>query len=45
MGFFSKIKSGLTKTKQAIGGALSGVFDGFSAMGDDFYDELEETPY
>ena len=43
MGFFSKIKAGLTKTKQALGGALGGVFDGFGTMGDDFYDELEET--
>jgi len=43
MSFFSRIKDGLTRTKQALGGALGSVFDGFGSLGDDFYDELEET--
>ena len=43
MGFFEKIKSGLTKTKQAMDASLGSIFSGFSGVGDDFYDELEET--
>ena len=42
MGFFDKIKAGLTKTRDALGATLSGVFTGFSEIDDDFYDELEE---
>ncbi len=43
MGFFDKIKSGLTKTRDALGATLGGVFSGFSEIDDDFYDELEES--
>ena len=39
MGFFDKIKQGLSKTASAIGQ----VFTGFSEIDDDFYDELEES--
>ena len=39
MGFFDKIKQGLSKTATAI----SQVFTGFSEIDDDFYDELEES--
>ena len=42
MGFFSKIKEGLTKTRKAREDTLSNVFSGFSSLDDDFYDELEE---
>ena len=42
MGFFSKIKEGLTKTRKAMEDTLSNVFSGFSSLDDDFYDELEE---
>ena len=42
MGFFDKIKAGLTKTRDALGATLNGVFTGFSEIDDDFYDELEE---
>ncbi len=42
MGFFDKIKAGLTKTRDALGSTLSGIFSGFSELDDDFYDELEE---
>ena len=43
MGFFDKIKAGLTKTREALGNTLGGVFSGFSEIDDDFYDELEES--
>ena len=39
MGFFDKIKKGLSKTASAI----SQVFTGFTEIDDDFYDELEES--
>ena len=42
MGFFDKIKAGLTKTRDALGETLGSVFSGFSQLDDDFYDELEE---
>ena len=42
MGFFDKIKAGLTKTRDALANTLGSVFSGFSEIGDDFYDELEE---
>ena len=42
MGFFDKIKAGLTKTREALGNTLGNVFSGFSEIDDDFYDELEE---
>ncbi len=43
MGFFDKIKAGLTKTRDALSDTLGGVFSGFSEIDDDFYDELEES--
>ena len=43
MGFFDKIKQGLTKTRDALNSTLGGVFTGFSDIDDDFYDELEES--
>jgi len=43
MGFFDKIKAGLTKTREALSNTLGGVFSGFSEIDDDFYDELEES--
>ena len=42
MGFFDKIKSGLTKTRDALESTLGSVFSGFSEIDDDFYEELEE---
>lgn len=39
MGFFEKIKNGLTKTKKN----LTGLFDSFTGANDEFFDELEET--
>jgi len=43
MGFFDKIKAGLTKTRAALSDTLGEVFSGFETIDDDFYDELEET--
>ncbi len=43
MGFFDKIKAGLTKTRDALSNTLGNVFSGFSQLDDDFYDELEES--
>ena len=43
MGFFDKIKAGLTKTRDALSQTLGNVFSGFSQLDDDFYDELEES--
>ena len=43
MGFFEKIKAGLTKTRQAMQSTIGGIFAGFHGIDDDFYDELEES--
>ena len=43
MGFFDKIKAGLTKTRDALSDSLSGLFSGGTEIDDDFYDELEES--
>ena len=43
MGFFDKIKAGLSKTRAALSDTLGEVFSGFETIDDDFYDELEET--
>ena len=43
MGFFDKIKAGLTKTRDALSNTLGSVFVGYSEIDDDFYDELEES--
>ena len=43
MGFFDKIKAGLSKTRDALSNTLDNVFSGFSEIDDDFYDELEES--
>ena len=42
MGFFDKIKQGLTKTRNAMASTLGNVFS-VSHIDDDFYDELEES--
>ena len=41
MGFFDKIKDGLSKTRSALSSTLGELFAG-SEIDDDFYDELEE---
>jgi fused signal recognition particle receptor len=42
-GFFKKLVSGLTKTRDNIVHGIDNVFSGFSKIDDDFYEELEET--
>ena len=41
-GFFARLKSGLTKTRDNIVKGIDSVFGGFSAIDEDFYEELEE---
>jgi fused signal recognition particle receptor len=43
MGFFEKIKTGLTKTRNNITAQLVGMFDSFTGANEDFFEELEET--
>lgn len=43
MGFFEKIKNGLSKTRKAMQSTLGGIFSGFSRADDEFFDELEES--
>lgn len=42
MGFFDKIKAGLSKTKQNIGDGLNGLFANFRKVDEEFLDELTE---
>ena len=42
-GFFCRLKSGLTKTRDNIVAGIDAVFKGASGIDDDFYEELEET--
>ena len=42
MGFFDKIKQGLSKTRDALSNTLGSIFVG-SEIDDDFYEELEES--
>ena len=41
-GFFKKLVSGLTKTRDNVVSGLNSIFHGFSHIDDDFYEELEE---
>ena len=42
-GFFKKLVSGLTKTRENIVSGIDSIFKGFSSINDDFYEEIEET--
>ena len=42
-GFFARLKEGLTKTRNNIVRGIDSIFSGYSAINDDFYEELEET--
>lgn len=42
-GFFSKLKEGLTKTRDSFVSGVDSIFSGFSEIDDDFYEELEEV--
>lgn len=41
-GFFSRLVSGLTKTRNNIISGIDNIFKGFSSIDEDFYEELEE---
>ena len=41
-GFFQKLVSGLTKTRDNIVSGIDSIFSGFSHIDEDFYEELEE---
>ncbi|MDD3338240.1 MAG: signal recognition particle-docking protein FtsY [Lachnospiraceae bacterium] len=41
-GFFKRLVSGLTKTRDNIVSGMDSIFNGFSSIDDDFYEEIEE---
>ena len=41
-GFFKRLVSGLTKTRDNIVAGFDSLFTGYSTIDDDFYEELEE---
>ena len=41
-GFFKRLVSGLTKTRDNIVAGFDSIFSGFSSIDEDFYEELEE---
>ena len=43
MGFFDKLKKGLSKTRDNLSGKIGGVFSVFSKVDEDLMEELEET--
>ena len=43
MGFFEKLKNGLTKTKKSFDEKINNVFSSFRKVDEDFLDELEEA--
>ena len=42
MGFFKRLVSGLTKTRDNIVSGMDSIFHGFSKIDEEFYEELEE---
>ena len=42
-GFFGRLVEGLAKTRDNIVSGMDSIFSGFSAIDEDFYEELEET--
>ena len=43
MGLFDKLKKGLEKTRNSIMGNIGSVFSSYEEIGEDFYEELEES--
>ena len=43
MGFFEKLKNGMSKTRENISGKLNSVFAAFTRVDEDLLEELEET--
>ena len=41
-GFFRRLSEGLSKTRNSIVSGIDSIFKGFSAIDDEFYEELEE---
>ena len=41
-GFFKRLEEGLTKTRNNIVSGIDSIFSGFSAIDEDFYEEIEE---
>ena len=42
MGFFDKIKQGLTKTKTKMDAQLTGIFAAYEPGDEEFFEDLEE---
>lgn len=42
-GFFGRLVEGLAKTRNNIVSGIDSIFSGFSAIDDEFYEEIEET--
>lgn len=42
-GFFGRLVEGLAKTRNNIVSGIDSIFNGFSAIDDEFYEEIEET--
>ena len=42
MGFFDKLKKGLTKTKKAFVSGIDSIFGSYEEVGEDLFDDLEE---
>ena len=40
--FFDKLVNGLSKTRTSISSGFNSIFNAFSSIDDDFYEELEE---
>ena len=43
MGFFDKLKQGLTKTKESINDKINNVFSNFRKVDEELLEELEEA--
>ena len=43
MGFFDKLKSGLSKTKDALFGKINNFFKSFRKVDEELFEELEEV--
>ena len=43
MGFFSKIKQGLQKTRDSIANGVNSVINSFTKIDEELFEELEET--
>ena len=42
-GFFKRLVSGLTKTRDNIVSGMDSIFNGYSNIDEEFYEDLEET--